>query len=73
MLEQFETLPPVSTSSSANDIRLYFSQILPDFDRNKVLISDIKKLIKWFNFLNTRNLLVIEEEVANEEETDVEG
>ena len=51
----------------------HFEQILPDFDRDKVLVSDIKKLIKWFNFLNARNLLELpvegeEVEVAAEEE-----
>ena len=45
-------------------------KILPDFDQDKVLVSDIKKLIKWFNFLNERSLLELSavEEVLEEEE-----
>jgi len=72
MLTQVESNPPVSTKASSADVKGYFEQILPDFDRDKVLVSDIKKLIKWFNFLNERNLLELpveaEEVVAAEEE-----
>jgi hypothetical protein len=35
----------------------YFEKILPDFDRDRVFISDIKKVIKWYNFLDERNIL----------------
>jgi uncharacterized protein DUF6852/uncharacterized protein DUF5606 len=63
MLEKYETLPPVSTSASAEEIFQYFGEILPDFDRDRVYVSDIKKVIKWFNFLNERNLLSLAEEI----------
>lgn len=32
-------------------IREYFAEILPDFDREKVYTSDIKKLFTWYNQL----------------------
>lgn len=32
-------------------IREYFAEILPDFDREKVYTSDIKKLFSWYNQL----------------------
>jgi hypothetical protein len=70
MLSQLDSNPPVSVKSNSSDIKSYFSKILPDFDQDKVLVSDIKKLIKWFNFLNERSLLELsqEEEVLEEEE-----
>ena len=70
MLEQLESNPPVAVKSNSNEIKHYFSQILPDFDQDKVLVSDIKKLIKWFNFLNERQLLkpLVEAAVLEEEE-----
>ncbi len=70
MLSQFDDNPPVSVKSNSSDIKSYFSKILPDFDQDKVLVSDIKKLIKWFNFLNERSLLELSavEEVLDEEE-----
>lgn len=65
MLLQIEDNPIPTAKASSNEVRAYFEQILPEFDPHKVLTSDIKKLIKWFDFLNQRNLLsLIEEEVA---------
>ncbi len=65
MLEKYDTIPPVPTNSSGEEMHEYFGEILPNFDRDKVFASDIKKVIKWFNFLNDRKLLSLEEE--NEE------
>ena len=75
MLEQIENNPPVSTKASSADIKAYFGEILLDFDRDKVLVSDIKKLVKWFNYLNERNLLALptEEELAAEAEAVAEA
>ena len=35
----------------------YFEMILPDFDKDKVYLSDIKKIIKWYEFLKKRDML----------------
>ncbi len=40
--------PPIDLKSSSATLIDYFSTVLPDFDRDRVHISDIKKLIKWF-------------------------
>ena len=66
MLEQIEDTPPVKTSAKSAQVRDYFNDILPNHDRDKVHVSDIKKVIKWFNFLNERNLLSLEEEAKEE-------
>ena len=67
MLEQVETNPPIPPKSSAEDILEYFDMILPEFDRDRVSVSDIRKVIKWFNFLNERDLLSLNEEEKEEE------
>lgn len=36
---------------SSKELRDYFAQILPDFDRERVHDSDIKKLLQWYNIL----------------------
>ncbi|MEZ4909368.1 MAG: DUF5606 domain-containing protein [Saprospiraceae bacterium] len=46
-----------SPNASHSDLKKYFSIIIPDYDRDRVFHSDMKKVIKWFNFLNERNLL----------------
>lgn len=53
--------PLVDAKADSNEFRSYFDKIMPEHDRDKVLISDIKKLTKWFSFLNERNLITEEE------------
>ena len=52
MKNQFETNPPVDHTSDSATLRSYLEKILPSFDHEKVQISDIKKLIKWFHLLD---------------------
>ncbi len=75
MLEQYESNPPVSLGASAGELTDYFAKILPTFDRDRVFVSDIRKAIKWFNFLNDRKLLNVEDlqEPEKEEEKEEEG
>jgi len=54
--------PPPLLSSSNADLFAYFETILPNFDKDRVLISDVKKVIKWYTFLSNHNLLNSEEE-----------
>lgn len=44
---------PVDVKALCNDdnIREYFAEILPDYDRERVYTSDIKKLLSWYNLL----------------------
>lgn len=64
MLDQLETTPPASVTASSAELRAYFAQILPDHDRDRVHINDIKKCIKWFNFMRERGIF---EEVMRDE------
>jgi Domain of unknown function (DUF5606) len=60
--------PVVSVDSKSDVLRAYFATILPNHDRDRVHISDIKKIIKWFIFLHERGYMTMEEEVEDEEE-----
>ncbi|MFK8006998.1 MAG: DUF5606 domain-containing protein [Saprospiraceae bacterium] len=62
MVEQMETNPVPSANGSSKELHAYFRKILPDYDEDKVHTSDIKKVIKWFNFLNERTLIDMEDE-----------
>ena len=66
MNDQAESNPIISTSAASKDIYAYFEKILPDFDRDRVFISDIKKVIKWYNFLLEREKLDFS--ISDEEE-----
>ena len=45
-MEESEIVIP-KASSSADILKNYFSEILPDYDEERVYVSDIKKIIKW--------------------------
>ncbi len=49
----------------------YFAEILPNFDRDRVHASDIKKLLSWYNLLieNGISEFAAKESAATEEES----
>lgn len=51
----------------------YMDEILPDFDRERVYSSDLKKLFQWYNILQETELLKQEEENSEpaEEKTEI--
>lgn len=62
----------VSHKSTPEELRAYFEGILPDYDRERVYISDIKKIIAWYNFLHETEMLIQEDEKDAEENAGVE-
>jgi hypothetical protein len=55
-LKMAEHAPP--SPNDANPVlEKYFREILPTYDEDRVKISDIKKLIKWFTFLHAKGLI----------------
>ncbi len=57
MLEQLSEHPPVDPGSDTKDLYSYFAKILPNFDRDRVHPGDVKKVLKWFTFLQEQGLL----------------
>jgi hypothetical protein len=55
-----------SPAALKNDeaLKAYFETVVPDYDKEKVYVSHMKKLVGWFNILNGKGL--IEELVADE-------
>lgn len=73
MLDQYAENPPVSLESASPAFRDYFSKVLPEHDRDRVHINDIKKCIKWFNFMQENGIFEEakrEAEKAEQEKTD---
>jgi hypothetical protein len=54
-----------------DELRAYFAEILPDFDRERVYVSDIKKMLKWYEILIADGFTDFEEneETPQNEET----
>lgn len=62
MKEKLSEVPVIDPNASNDELRAYFFKILPNHDDEKVKISDIKKLIKWFHILQEYDLIQKPEE-----------
>jgi len=49
-------------------LKEYFSKILPNYDREKVYVSDIKKVITWYNILQRNGINNFEDETPETQE-----
>ncbi|WP_143309654.1 DUF5606 family protein [Chitinophaga vietnamensis] len=74
MDEKATAHPPVEAKADNNAIKSYFKQVFPEFDEERVYVSDMKKMVKWFGILKANDLLKFEEILAegNGEEEVVE-
>jgi hypothetical protein len=59
--------PAIDYKSDPEKLKSYFNEVLPDYDKDRVYISDIKKLIHWYNILQGLSLLVKEEPEKKED------
>jgi hypothetical protein len=60
--------PAIDSKTDDAKLKEYFAKVLPDYDRQKVYLSDIRKLINWYNILQKNGYNNFEEEVKKEEE-----
>jgi uncharacterized protein YdaT len=44
------------SKAQPDDLRVYFAEVLPNFDRERVYPSDIKKVLKWYEMLMSNNI-----------------
>jgi hypothetical protein len=60
----------LSHKESSNAIFSYFNEIAPSFDDERVYVSDMKKVLQWYNILQGFGLvdLEVDEEETTEEE-----
>ena len=58
---------------SSKELREYFAEILPDFDRERVHDSDIKKLLQWYNILIKNGITDFESEMQPTEGDNIDN
>jgi len=51
--------PAVSHKATDAELVSYFSEILPDYDSERVYVSDIKKVFNWYNIMQKANMVAI--------------
>lgn len=64
--ENGEKIPDILNNN--NLIKKYFEEVLPDYDKERVYVSNMKKVLTWYNILVENNLIDLEEQA----EADVE-
>ena len=52
----------IQPKAPAEELKAYFEKVLPTYDRDRVYVSDIKKIIKWYNLLKEFTDISFEEE-----------
>jgi len=68
--EKEEGGPAISAKASGNELKKYFEEILPDYDKDRVYVSDMKKVILWYNLLQENEMLDFTEEEVEEASAD---
>ena len=58
----------IDNKSDDKAIEKYFSEILPEYDKERVYVSNMRKLINWYNALQTTGGLKEKEEAKEGEE-----
>ncbi|MGZ5273093.1 MAG: DUF5606 family protein [Kaistella sp.] len=64
----------ISHKSTDAELRAFMTESLPDYDTERVYVSDIKKLAQWYNILNKAGYITpdsfVKAEVPSEEKTE---
>jgi hypothetical protein len=68
VFEREKGKPAIDSKSDDKAVEKYFSEILPDYDKERVYVSNMRKLFNWYNILqSTGNLKEKEESKEGEE------
>lgn len=65
----------ISHKVSGEELKKFFLEVLPEYDQDRVYVSDIKKVVQWYNLLLAEGLIDLEEakeEVAPDESSNEE-
>lgn len=60
----------ISHKEDKKKLESYLESILPNYDKERVYISDVKKIFQWYNLLHVSGDLQAEEEVAEKVATE---
>lgn len=57
MQELAGATPPPDKQADPEALRAYFEIILPDYDRDQVSVSDMRKVVKWYRILEDHDMI----------------
>lgn len=59
----------VTKQSSNDEVKEYFEKILPEYDKERVYVSDMKKVVSWYNLLLEKEIMDFSKKEDPVEET----
>lgn len=73
MFRELDGKEAISHKSSSADITSFFGKMIPEYDRDRVHVSDMKKVISWYNILLAKGLVDLEDPIEEELAEDENG
>ncbi|MEJ2594345.1 MAG: DUF5606 domain-containing protein [bacterium] len=61
---------PNPKKSASKEITDFFAEAIPDYDRDAVYTSDMKKILGWYNFLLEKGMMEFTDEETGEEKAE---
>lgn len=47
----------IESKSSNDELKAYFETIMPEYDQERVYVSDMKKVVQWYNLIQKLDML----------------
>lgn len=66
--KDFDTDLGVDANSEPTELKAFLKSVLPEYDEQRVYVSDIKKLVKWYGIISQYAPEVLEVENKSKEE-----
>jgi len=67
MYDKLDGQAAPSHKSSGEELKSFFEEAVPDYDKENVYVSDIKKVVNWYNTLQKENILDFTDEDVDED------
>jgi len=64
--KEFDDDLGVTPNSDSDELKAFIKHIIPNYDEQRVYVSDIKKLIKWYNTLHEKAPELLKEKKKEE-------
>jgi hypothetical protein len=71
--EKSEGKEVVSHKAPVEELKSYFKELVPEYDEERVYVSDIKKVFQWYNQLKKNDLLEVIDKEEEKEEKEKKG
>lgn len=73
LFEKLEGKEAIDPKSDQETVKTFFYEIVPEIDRDRVYVSDIRKMLTWYNLLVEKGMLDFAEEAKPDGEEQPSG